>query len=74
MITQDNRAPKTSPELAELVASRLRIPGAFVSVHACDLLGWTASVATRPGAMLLAQQIVDEITTELRKEYCLQAD
>ena len=65
---------KTSRALAEIVAARLRIPGAFVSVCPCDTLGWTASVITRPGAVLFAQQLVDEITSELREQYCLQSD
>ena len=65
---------KSAREIAEVVASRLRIPGAYVSVHSSDALGWTATVETRPGATMFAQQLVEEIARELRPLYSLKPD
>jgi len=65
---------KAAREIADLVARRLKIPGAFVSVHPHDVLGWTATVVTRLGATMFAQQLVDEIAQELREQYSVKPD
>ncbi len=63
---------KTEAELEEMIAQRIVVGGVYVSVRRDDLLGWRPMVITAPKHATYAQQMADEVATELRKKFVLK--
>ncbi|WNV09572.1 hypothetical protein [Tardiphaga sp. 709] len=63
---------KTEAELEEMIAQRLVVGGVYVSVRRDALLGWRPMVITAPKHATYAQQLADEVATELRKKFVLK--
>jgi hypothetical protein len=63
---------KTEAELEEMIAQRIVVGGVYVSVRRDALLGWRPMVITAPKHATYAQQLADEVATELRKKFVLK--
>jgi hypothetical protein len=63
---------KTEAELEEMIAQRIVVGGVYVSVRRDALLGWRPMVVTAPKHATYAQQLADEVATELRKKFVLK--
>ena len=67
------KQPKTEAELEGLILQRLVIGGVYVSVRPDPVLGWRPTVITAPKHNRNAQELADQIATELRKRFALRA-
>jgi predicted RecB family endonuclease len=63
---------KSEAELEEMIAQRIVVGGVYVSVRRDPLLGWRPMVITAPKHATYAQQLADEVATELRKKFVLK--
>ncbi|KZD20710.1 hypothetical protein [Tardiphaga robiniae] len=63
---------KTEAELEEMIAQRIVVGGVYVSVRRDALLGWRPMVITAPKHATYAQQLADEVATDLRKKFVLK--
>jgi hypothetical protein len=64
--------PKTSAELAEMIATWLNVAGLDVAVQPDPFHGWLP-VVTAPALADSYQQLADELAVDLRRAYKLNA-
>ena len=63
---------KTDAELEDMILQRLVIGGVFVSVRRDPILGWRPTVVTAPKHTKNAQELADNIASDLRKRFTLK--
>jgi hypothetical protein len=63
--------PKTSAELAEMIATWLNVAGLDVAVQPDPVRGWHPIVISSSAVANKYQQIADELAVDLRRAYQL---
>jgi len=62
-------APKSSKELADMIATWLAVPGVHVVVRSDPVLVWRPSVVGTQAVANRYQQVADEVANDLRLAY-----
>ena len=67
-----DKEKKSAPELADMIASRMKVEPGLVSVHRDATHGWAADVFTGPSQLFGDQVLAEQIAAELRERYDLK--
>ncbi len=62
-----DKEKKSARELADMIASRMKVAAGLVSVHRDVTCGWVANVFTGPSQLFGDQALAEQIAAELRE-------